>query len=129
MEEKIYQNFDQIQDNPLGGNLESKQIQTDLKPKNKISLNPKIILLIILGAIIFILFVISLFVAQSRNYTYKSANQVSALSPTSTPVNSDADANYSLIPSPYQSEFQKINNYSSQDIDLPIPQIDTEAGL
>ncbi|MFA6007674.1 MAG: hypothetical protein WC784_03480 [Candidatus Shapirobacteria bacterium] len=116
MEEKIYQNFDQPQENPL---------EIVPEKKLKISLSPKIILLIILGSIIFVLLLLSLVVTQTRH----SANKTVNIIPTPTTVTINSDNNNSLIPSPYQSEFQKINNYTSQDLDLPAPQVDTEIGL
>ncbi|MFA5026229.1 MAG: hypothetical protein WC503_07020, partial [Candidatus Shapirobacteria bacterium] len=61
MEEKLYQNIDLPQNNPL-----------DIKPAEipdtsiKKPLNPKVLLLIILGSIIFILLLLSLIVIQVR---------------------------------------------------------------
>jgi hypothetical protein len=126
MEEKIYQNFDQPQDNPLEIIPEKKIATSELKPINKLSLSPKITLLIILGAIIFVLFLLSLVITQSRNSANKSTNIIPSITPV--PTVTDSNTNYSLIPSPYQIDFQKINNYSSQDLNLPIPQIDTTVG-
>jgi hypothetical protein len=126
MEEKIYQNFDQPQDNPLEIIPDKKIATSELKPINKLSLSPKITLLIILGAIIFVLFLLSLVITQSRNSANKSTNIIPSITPV--PTVTDSNTNYSLIPSPYQIDFQKINNYSSQDLNLPIPQIDTTVG-
>lgn len=129
MEEKLYQNIDQAQDNPLEIISEKETKNTEAKEKTRISLSPKIILLLTLAALIFVLFLVSIIVTQSRKST-NSSNSIVNTTPTSIPVsNSDSENSYSLIPSPYQSDFQKINNYTSQDLNLPAPQIDTEIGL
>lgn len=129
MEEKLYQNIDQAQDNPLEIISEKETKKTESKEKTKISLNPKIILLLSLAAIIFVLLLLSIIVTQSRKSS-NNTNPIINTTPTSIPIsNPDSENSYSLIPSPYQSDFQKINNYTSQDLNLPAPQIDTEIGL
>lgn len=120
MEEKLYQNIDQPKDNPL---------EIISEKQTKISLSPKIILLLSLTALIFVLLLISIIVTQSRQSTNRTNSTVN-ISPSSTPTtNPNSENNYSLIPTIYQNDFQKINNYTSQDLNLPAPQIDTEIGL
>jgi len=129
MEEKIYQNIDQVQNNPLEIISDQKSENSETKSKNKLSLSPKIILLIILGSIIFVLLLLSLIVTQVRNSANKQVNITPTSIPTPASTNINSDINNSLIPSPYQEDFQKITNYSTHDLNLPIPQIDTGIGL
>lgn len=117
MEEKLYQNIDVPQQNPL----ETVSEITTSTPKK---LNPKIIFVISLLSIVFVLFLISLFVSQKRSIN----STQSTPSPTQTPSN-NSTINDSLIPTQYQKNFKEIEQSLSQDPDLPIPQIDTEVGL
>lgn len=118
MEEKIYQNIDIPQNNPL--DIEEKN--TDISIKKP--LNPKILLLIILASIIFVLLLLSLIVVQVR----KNKSNLPPAIPTTVPIIVKPTTNDSLIPSPYQEQFKQIEQSFSQDPDLPIPQTDTTIG-
>ncbi len=124
MEEKLYQNIDIPQNNPLEVKeekiVEETSINTERKP-----LNPKILLLIILGVIIFILLILSLIVTQIR----KNPSNLPKVTPTENPIISTPTPNDSLIPSPYQESFKEINQSLNQDPDLPVPQIDPKIGF
>lgn len=118
MEEKLYQNIDLPQNNPL-------KIPEDFpKETKKKPLNPKIILLIALGIFIFILLIVSLIVTQIRQQN-PNTNAVPTIVPiTATPTNND-----SLIPTQYQEDFKNLEKSFDEDPDLPAPQIDIEVGL
>ena len=117
MDEKLYQNIDLPQNNPLDIPDEITEI-TEKKP-----LNPKILLLIILGIIIFILLLLSLIVTQMRNKNPNIQNI-----PTPIPVTNMPTPNDSLIPSPYQESFKNLEKSFEEDPDLPAPQIDITVG-
>jgi len=117
MDEKLYQNIDLPQNNPLDTPQDLPK-DTEKKP-----INPKILLLIILGGIIFILLILSLVVTQIRN---KNSNTQSI--PTPTPATIIPTPNDSLIPSPYQESFKNLEKSFEQDPDLPAPQIDITVG-
>lgn len=119
MEEKLYQNIDALQNNPLD-TVEIKDINTSEKKP----LNPKILLLIILGAIVFVLLLLSLIVTQVK----KNKSNLSPATPTPIPVVAIPTNSDSLIPSPYQQAFKQIDQSLNQDPDLPVPQIDTSIG-
>jgi len=119
MEEKNLQNIDIPQDNPL------KTGEEKILNKTKKNLSPKIILLISLIAIIFVLSLLAIIVSGIRKNSSRSL-EVSP-TPTSFPINPTTTD--SLIPSPYQSAFKEIEQKFSQDLDLPVPQIDPEIGL
>jgi len=118
MEEKPYQNIDLPRDNPL--DVKEEIPETSVKK----SLNPKTLLLIILGAVIFVLFLLILIFTQVRQQKPATTQVI----PTSVPVSTNPVTNDSLIPSPYRDAFQKLEQSFSQDPDLPAPQIDTEIG-
>ena len=119
MEEKLYQNIDALQNNPLD-TIEAK----DIKPSEKKPLNPKVLLLIILGSIVFVLLLLSLIVTQVR----KNKPNLPVATPTTIPVVAIPTNSDSLIPSPYQQAFKEIDQSLNQDPDLPVPQIDTTIG-
>lgn len=116
MEEKLYQNIDTPQINPL-------EVKTEIVPTKK-SFSPKIILLISLASFIFVLLLISLILSQNQ----KKQSTIPIPTPTPAPTNTSI-INDSLIPSPYRLRFKEIEQSLTQDPDLPIPQIDTEVGL
>ena len=119
MDEKPYQNIDLPKNNPL-------DIPTDLiETKTKKPLNPKVLLIIILGAFIFVLLLVSLIVTQVR----KNNSNLFPVLPTPSPTTAPPTINDSLIPSPYQDAFKQLEQSLSSDPDLPVPQIDTEIGL
>jgi len=124
MSEKLYQNIDIPQNNPLNFPQTEDVIPN---PKKKISLsNPKIIILIVLGAIIIILLVTSLVIGLLRQSPPKN---ISTPTPTSTPSEIPLPtSNNSLVPSIYQVKFKEIEESFSHDIDLEPPVIDTEIG-
>jgi hypothetical protein len=119
MDEKLYQNIDLPQNNPLDITDETSEVTTK-KP-----LNPKMLLLIILGSLIFVLLLLSLIITRVQK------NKSNSTSATPTPVQIVAlpSVNDSLLPSPYQELFRQLEQSFSQDPDLPVPQIDTEIGL
>jgi len=118
MEEKPYQNIDLPRDNPL-------DIKEEIsKSSVKKPLNSKTLLLIILGAVIFFLFLLILIFSQIR----QAKPTTTQITSTPIPVSTNPIINDSLIPSPYQDAFQKLEQSFSQDPDLPVPQIDTEVG-
>jgi predicted PurR-regulated permease PerM len=121
MEEKPYQNIDLPQSNPLDLKTTEDSEETLVKK----TINPKILLLIILGAIIFVLLLLSLIVTQVR----KTNSNLPSITPTPIPSTSTPINNDSLIPSPFQEPFKNLEQSFSQDPDLPIPQIDTQIGL
>lgn len=122
MEEKLYQNIDLPQNNPL--KVEEVPTETN-ETKVKKPLNPKILLLIILGAIIFVLLIASLVVTQVRQ---RQSNLPSSI-PTSNPIVATPTPSDSLIPTQYQESFKQVEQSLTQDPDLPVPQIDPKIGL
>lgn len=119
MEEKLYQNIDIPQNNPLDIKIDS----TDNIVKKTII--PKILILIILASIVFVLLLLSLIVTQVR----KNTSNIPVATPTTIPITPIPTNSDSLIPSPYQQSFKEIEQSLSQDPDLPIPQVDTQIGL
>ena len=115
MDEKLYQNIDFPQNNPL----DIGEVLPDTSEKKP--LNPKILLLIILGVIIFILLLLSIIVTQVRK------NQIPA-TPTPVPIVATPTINDSLIPTQYQENFKNLEKSFEMDPDLPAPQIDITVG-
>ena len=117
MAEIIYQNPDDLQNNPISSS------DTKINPK-KIKLpppTPKIFALIILFAIIFILFIISLFVNQ------KTPSTPIIPTPTSIPVVKVTPQ--PQIPTQYQAQFDRIDELINQQEILAPPQVDQDLGL
>lgn len=116
MEEKLYQNIDLPQSNPL--DIPKSNTLDNIEKKN---LNPKILILIAFGVIILILSILSIIVTQVRK------NDIIKTSPP-PPIEPTPTTNDSLIPSPYQESFKNIEKSLEENLDLPAPQIDTEVG-
>lgn len=117
MAEIIYQNPDDLQNNPISSS------DTKIKPKKIIlpPLTPKLIALIILFAIIFILFIISLFINQ------KAPSAPIIPTPTSIPIVKVTPQ--AQIPTQYQAQFDQIDELLNQQEILAPPQVDQDLGL
>ncbi|MBU1117355.1 hypothetical protein KKD37_00130 [Patescibacteria group bacterium] len=121
MEEKLYQNIDPPQNNPLDiKEPETKEVDKETKKP----INKKYLLLIILGSVTFVLLLIAIIVTQTR----KGNTSKQEIIPTPSKTMDNPVINDSLIPSPYQEAFQQLDQSFSQDPDLPAPQIDIEVG-
>lgn len=120
MEEKLYQNIDTPNENPL------EVVNNDLsQAPAPAKVNPKFIPLMALGAVILILSVIAIAVNSKRKTNNNN------LSPTPTiniPIYSEAP-NDSLIPTIFQSDFREIDTSLNYSLNLPPPEIDTSVGL
>jgi hypothetical protein len=114
---EIIQNIDQDQSNPLGANT--------IPSLKKFSFpnNPKVRILIGLGAFIFILLIVSLLIPQ------KKLPEKITSKPTSTPTISSTPVDNSQIPTQFQEKFQNIQNELDQKEDFPFPVIDPDIGL
>lgn len=117
MDEKLYQNIDLPQNNPLNV---PQVLPNDSEKK---SINPKILLLIILSGIILTLLLLSLIVTQIRNKNSNNSNI-----PTPIPIIIIPTPNDSLIPTAYQESFKNLEKSFEQNPDLPAPQIDITVG-
>lgn len=123
MQENLYQNIDISQNNPL--DIGETQ---NITPTPKISkkLNPKIIILIILGIITILLLALSLVITSLRQTSViPKTSQITPL-PTEIPLPTSSS---SLIPEIYQEKFRTIENNFQNDLNLEVPPIDTEVGL
>lgn len=123
MQENLYQNIDISQNNPL--DIGETQ---NITPTPKISkkLNPKIIILIILGIITILLLALSLVITSLRHTSViPKTSQITPL-PTEIPLPTSSS---SLIPEIYQEKFRTIENNFQNDLNLEVPPIDTEVGL
>jgi len=123
MQENLYQNIDISQNNPLNTGEISNITPA---PKTSKKLNPKVIILIVLGAIIILLFVISLIVTSLRQKTPTPKTPQITPIPTDLPLPTSSS---SLVPEIYQEKFKIIENNFQNDLNLEPPPIDTEVGL
>lgn len=124
MAEKLYQNIDIPQNNPLNFSQTENHVSP---PKKKIPLNnPKVVILLVLGTIIIILLIASLIISLIRQSSQKNT---STPTPTSTPSEIPLPTSQSsLVPTIYQDEFEKLEKSFNLDIDLEPPIIDIEVG-
>ncbi len=117
MSEIIYQNPDDLQNNPIS----SPDTKIDQKKIKLPPLTPKIFALIILFGIVFILFIISLFINQKTT--------TSPIIPTPTPIPVVKVTPQPQIPTQYQMQFNQIDELLNQQDVLSPPQIDQELGI
>lgn len=114
---EIIQNIDQDQSNPLGSNPHPS-LKTFSLPKN-----PKVKILIGLGAFILILLIVSLIIPQKK----LPGKIVSK--PTIVPKTTSIPIDNSQIPTQFQEKFQNIQQQLNQKEDFPFPVIDPDIGL
>jgi predicted PurR-regulated permease PerM len=122
MTDNPYQNIDISQNNPLDIkiNSDSSSIKTSKKP-----LSPRIIILIILGIIVFLLFIVSLIITSSRQREVPTIPKT-----TPTPIEENIPTtSKSLVPQIYQEKFDTIENNLENDLDINPPLIDTDIGF
>jgi hypothetical protein len=126
--EIAYQNRDQSDLNPLVTPENSTDQITDNTKKLNIPKDPKIKILIIMGVIVLILLIISIFVTAIKKSNPKPTSQ-----PTPTPVNTpsplgpDGTGN-SNIPESYKTKFDVIDKKNQTDVNFNPPQITDDVG-
>ncbi|MFZ2153175.1 MAG: hypothetical protein WAV41_03915 [Microgenomates group bacterium] len=119
-----YQNQDISGTNPL----ENTPVETTSKKPLKIPSDPKIRIIIILGAIVFVLLLISLVTTFFRKISPTPIRNTPTPIITTIPLPTE-NTEVNNIPPELQDKFTQIDNHINTNINFIPPQIDTEIGL
>jgi hypothetical protein len=125
--ETAYQNRDLSTENPL---VPPQEISDSQSPNNKqlIPKDPKIKILIIMAALVFVLLIISILITTVKKVALKPSDN-SVPTPVSTPApNSPDDTGYSNMPDNYKAKFNVIDQKNQTDVDFNPPQITDDVG-